>query len=167
MEVTELELRITEQEGDVRDIYLDPEEMPEACRRKKYELVHNSGMTTEEADRHILTTPIPLEFFYDIDRGLFAVEAEAGECSEVYNPYTGREIPNDNLPPKEEKSPQWRLSEITCQLEELNSELQEIWESGDFSLEDEERIENARYSIDDALAELHSIGDEENEDETL
>ncbi|MDR3266003.1 MAG: hypothetical protein LBT24_00320 [Tannerella sp.] len=93
----ELELRITEEEGDVMDIFLSPDKTPDAFRRKKHELVHCSGMTEDEAENHIAMTPIPLELFYDIDRGLFGVEAEAGECCEVYNPYTGKEIPNDNL----------------------------------------------------------------------
>jgi hypothetical protein len=161
MEANELELRIREEEGDVMEVYLNPETMPEAYRRKKHELVHNSGMTEEEADRYLLTTPIPMELFYDIDRGLFAVEAEAGEACEVYNPYTGKEILNDNLPEREEKTPRKRLDEILGELEYINGELRTIWESVDFNFADDERLENARDSIDEALAQLHSIGDKE------
>ena len=162
MEIKELEpLKIEEIVGDRLEVLLTESRFPAAYQRKKYELIHKSGMREEEAERYIETTPISLEIFYDIDRGLFGVEEEAGECCEVFNPYTGKEIPNDNLPEKEEKSPRWRLSELTSQIEDFNSGLREIWESGDFSLEDEGRIENARDSIDDALAELHSIGEEE------
>jgi hypothetical protein len=164
METNELELRITEKEGDVIELYIEPEKMPEVYRRKKHELIH-SGMTEDEADKHILTTPIVLEIFYDIDRGLFGVESGACESCEIYNPYTGREIPNDNLPPKEEKSPRKRLDEITGELENLNSELRDIWDLIDATDIDSERIENARDGIDEALSYLHCIGDSEEGEE--
>jgi hypothetical protein len=164
MEIKEFEpLKIKEETGDTVEIYLTKKYTPAACVRKMYELVHNSGMTEQEAERHLETTPVSLELFYDVDRGLFAVEEDAGECCEIFNPYTGKEIPNDNLPAKEEKSPRQRLDEIPGELENMNDELREIWEKIDFSLTDEERLENARESIDEALAELHSIGNPEEE----
>ena len=165
MAIKELEpLKIEEIVGDRLEVLLTESRFPSAYQRKKYELIHKSGMTEDEACRYLATTPLALEIFYDADRGLFAVEEEACECCEIFNPYTGREIPNDNLPPKEEKSPEWQLSEITCQLEEISSELRRIWETDSFSPTDEERIENANYSVDDALAILHCIGDAEDED---
>jgi hypothetical protein len=94
-------LRITEETGDTIAVYLLQRSTPAVWERKMYELIHQSGMTEEEAMRYMETTPVPLELFYDIDRGLFAVEEEAGECTEIYNPYTGKEIPNDNLPEKQ------------------------------------------------------------------
>jgi hypothetical protein len=164
METKQLEpLRITEETGDAIAVCLSENHTPVAWKRKKYELIRLSGMTEEEAQRHLETMPVSLELFYDIDRGLFAVEEEAGECCEIYNPYTGKEIPNDNLPEKEEKSPRQRLDEILCELENMNGELREIWEETDFPLIDDERLENARESIDEALAALHSIGDPEEE----
>lgn len=54
-------------------------------------------MSDDEAENWLLTTPIQLELFYDIGRGLFAAEVEAIDCCEIYNPYTGQEIPNENL----------------------------------------------------------------------
>lgn len=90
------ELRVTTEEGDVVDIFLCPNKMPIVYQRKKKELM-NAGMTDAEAEKHLLH-PIPLELFYDFDRGLFGVESEALDCCEIYNPYTGEEIPNDNLP---------------------------------------------------------------------
>ncbi|KAA6302818.1 MAG: hypothetical protein EZS26_000988 [Candidatus Ordinivivax streblomastigis] len=165
METNELELRITEEEGDVLELYIDKEKMPEVYRRKTHELIH-SGMTEDEADKHILTIPIVLEIFYDIDRGLFGVESGACESCDIYNPYTGKEIPNDNLPPATLPSPRQVVDRVTGELEDINSELRQAWEGGDFNMTDDERIENARESIDEALGYLHCIGDpEENEEE--
>ena len=91
-------LRITTDENDVLDIWLTIEKTPIAYNRKMKELVESSGMTKEEAEQHLAQSPIPLELLYHIGLGLFGVESEAMECSEIYSPYTGEEIPNDNLP---------------------------------------------------------------------
>lgn len=90
------ELRITEDKGDVVNIYLSPNKTPVAYQRKKKELMESCGMTGDEAERCLLH-PIPIEIFYSYDQGLFGVEAEMLTGCEVYNPYTGKEIPNDNL----------------------------------------------------------------------
>lgn len=90
------ELRITTDEGDVINVLLCPNQTPTAYARKKKELVEISGMTDVEAEIFLLQ-PIPLELFYDYNRGLFGVESEAVGEIEIYNPYTGKEIPNDNL----------------------------------------------------------------------
>lgn len=89
------ELRITTDEGDVVDIHLCPNKTPIAYQRKKKEYME-SGMTEQEAEKHLLR-PIPIELFYSYDQGLFGIEAECLASCEVYNPYTGEEIPNDNL----------------------------------------------------------------------
>lgn len=89
------ELRITIEETDIIEVQLCPNKTPIAYQRKKKELVECSGMTEEEADKYLLT-PIPLEIFYS-NQGLFGVEAECLDSCEIYNPYTGEEIPNDNL----------------------------------------------------------------------
>jgi hypothetical protein len=90
------ELRVTEEEGDVIDIWLDPVKTPTAYNRKKKELMARSGMTEDEAERCLLR-PIPIEIFYSYDQGLFGIESECLADCEVFNPYTGKEIPNDNL----------------------------------------------------------------------
>lgn len=87
-------LKITEDAGDIVEIYLSPYKHPIAYQRKKYELMNSSGMSEEEAERHILQAPFVLELFYAIDQGLFAIESEPLDSIEVYNPYTGEEIPN-------------------------------------------------------------------------
>lgn len=38
-----------------------------------------------------------MELFCDSERGIFAVEAEPLAYSPLFNPYTGEEIPNENL----------------------------------------------------------------------
>ena len=90
------ELRITEEDGDVIDVLLTPEKTPNAYKRKMHELMHVSGMTQEEAENYLLK-PIPIELFYEYGWGLFGMENEALTDIEAYSPYTGKEIPNDNL----------------------------------------------------------------------
>lgn len=53
-----------------------------------------SGLSQEEAEHIALTTPVELELFYDIGRGIFAIDAEAVGNTPLYNPYTGKEIPD-------------------------------------------------------------------------
>lgn len=89
------DLRITTEEGDVVYIELCPNKTPTAYQRKKKELI-DCGMSEQEAEKQLLR-PIPLELFYSKHQGLFGVESECLDCCEIYNPYTGKEIPNDNL----------------------------------------------------------------------
>lgn len=88
---SEKENLIITADAECIDVLLTPSETPVAYERKLYELV-NSGITEEEAKSYLLQ-PIQLELFYDYIRGLFAVESEAVDCSEIYNPYTGEEVP--------------------------------------------------------------------------
>lgn len=88
-------LKITTDEGDIVYIHLCPNKTPIAYQRKKKEHM-DFGMTEQETEKHLLC-PIPVELFYDYSRGLFGVESEALDSCEIYNPYTGEEIPNDNL----------------------------------------------------------------------
>lgn len=90
------ELRITTEEGDVVDIFLCPHKTPVAYARKKKELMESAGMTEVEAENSLLQ-PIPIELFYSYDQGLWGIESECLSSCEVYDPYTGKEIPNDNL----------------------------------------------------------------------
>ncbi len=87
------ELRITEEDGHVVDVFLKPNTQPYIAKRA--ELVR-CGMSEEDAEAWLLTTPIPLELFYT-KTGLFGVESEAVESCDIYNPYSGETIPNDNL----------------------------------------------------------------------
>lgn len=92
----EKELKIKEEEGDIIEILLTKERTPVAYERKMHELMIRCGVTRDEAEE-ILLTPIRIELFYSFDQGLFGVESEVIDSCEVFNPYTGKEIPNENL----------------------------------------------------------------------
>lgn len=92
-------LRITEESGDTFEINLDPEKHPITYQRKLDELLQQ-GWDKEEAEKYITSAPFVLEMFYDIGIGMFAIESETVENCEIYNPHTGKEIPNENLPTK-------------------------------------------------------------------
>ncbi len=49
-------------------------------------------MSRQEAEEYVRTTPICLEVYYDIGRGLFAVESETADNIEIFNPYTGETV---------------------------------------------------------------------------
>lgn len=152
-------LKITETEGDVIEIYLTQQKTPVAYARKKYELIHISGMTEEEAAKYLLKTPIPLELFYDLNVGLFGIDSEATTCSEIFNPYPGKQIPNENLPELQASSPRQTLDRIIGDLEDMNTELDNVWKEGDFTTSESSLIEDARYDIEEGLTKLHKITD--------
>jgi hypothetical protein len=85
------ELIIPATDAEIIDIYLSPENYPVAYERKVRCLM-NSGLTREEVEAIVLTTPIQMEIFYDIDRGLFAVESEPIAYIDIFNPYTGEVV---------------------------------------------------------------------------
>ena len=150
-------LRITEKEGDVLEIYLTQEKTPIAYKRKLYELVERSGLTQTEAEKHLIQVPLKLELFYDINRGAFLVESEAPESCEIFNPYTGRGIPNDNLPEVEENPIKFLDSSIG-QLLNMSGDLRtEVYDKHDFSTEHMGYIEEAIESIDEAVDKLNYI----------
>lgn len=72
---------------EVVDVRLTKQEHPNAYNTKVEELV-SAGMTREEAEDFLLM-PFCMEVFYSGDRGLFAVESDALECTPIYDPYTG------------------------------------------------------------------------------
>ena len=88
------DLIIHEAECETIDILLTPEKYPVAFNRK-VQCVMSGGMTRLEAEEYVRTTPICLEVYYDIGRGLFAVESEAVDNTEIFNPFTGKEIPKE------------------------------------------------------------------------
>lgn len=62
-------------------------------RRVKCQML--SGLSQEEAERVVSTTPMELELFYEIGLGGFAIDAEAVGNTPLYSPYTGKEIPDE------------------------------------------------------------------------
>lgn len=90
-------LKVTEEEGDFFKITLSGKETPQAFKRRVEELMQ-SGLSEAEARHNVATTPVAMELFYDCGRGMFAVESEPLLHIGIFNPYTGFEIPNENLP---------------------------------------------------------------------
>ena len=93
MESKDTSLKITP-EAETIDVFLSPSKTPVAYEKKIRELTDSSGMSKAEAEKYLLQ-PIELELFYDYDRGVFAVEAEAVGATPIFNPYTGDEIPEE------------------------------------------------------------------------
>ncbi len=76
---------------EIIKITLNEIDQPVAFKAKVDELV-KSGMSKKEAKNFVSTTPFELEVYYSPDCGLFLVESEAVESTEIYDPYTGVEM---------------------------------------------------------------------------
>lgn len=84
---------------EVINVQLCPNRTPTVYQHTLKDLIEIAGMTEQEAKDYLLQ-PIELELFYANGLGLFAVESAAVESTQIYNPYTGEEIPieEDQLP---------------------------------------------------------------------
>ena len=87
-------LTIADEVCEVIDVITTPDTYPELFRRRVKCLI-NSGLPQSEAEKFAASTPLQLELFYDIGRGGFAIDAEAVGNTPLYNPYTGKEIPDE------------------------------------------------------------------------
>jgi len=67
-------------------VTLDPEKTPIAYEQRVQSLM-TAGLD-RPASEVMALEPIELELYYDINAGLFAVEAEAVEAGTIYNPYS-------------------------------------------------------------------------------
>ncbi|MCD7795448.1 MAG: hypothetical protein LUH46_11390 [Alistipes sp.] len=85
---------ITDDVDEVVEIITTPTINPEMFRRR-VKCLMLSGLSQEKAEQTIATTPLKLSLFYDIGRGAFAIDAEAVGNALLYNPYTGKEIPDE------------------------------------------------------------------------
>lgn len=85
-------LVITDDEGEVFEVITTPTVNPEMFRRR-VKCLTLSGLSQEEAEKFVASTPLQLELFYDVGLGAFAIDAEAVGNTPLYNPYTGEEIP--------------------------------------------------------------------------
>lgn len=87
-------LAITDDYDTSIQVITTPDTNPVIFRRRvKCQML--SGLSQEEAERVISTTPMELELFYEIGLGGFAVDAEAVGNTPLYSPYTGKEIPDE------------------------------------------------------------------------
>lgn len=85
---------ITDDAGEVIEVVTTPTLNPEIFRRRVRSLML-SGLPQQEAEKFVASTPQKLELFYDVGLGAFAIDAEAVGNTPLYNPYTGKEIPDE------------------------------------------------------------------------
>ena len=85
---------ITDDVDEVVEVITTPTINSEMFRRR-VKCLMLSGLSQEKAEQTIATTPLKLSLFYDIGRGAFAIDAEAVGNATLYNPYTGKEIPDE------------------------------------------------------------------------
>lgn len=85
---------ITDDITEVIEVVTTPQINPEMFRRRVKDLTL-SGLPQEEAEKFVASTPQKLELFYDVNLGAFAIDAEAVGNTPLYNPYTGKEIPDE------------------------------------------------------------------------
>ena len=75
------------------DIKLSRENTPIAYQNNLDELMDCKAFDTQaEAEKWLRETPIELELYYEYGYGLFGVEAEAIESTEIQSPYSGAPI---------------------------------------------------------------------------
>lgn len=85
---------ITDDAGEVIEVVTTPTLNLEMFRRRVRSLML-SGLSPQEAEKVVASTPQKLELFYDVALGAFAIDAEAVGNTPLYNPYTGKEIPDE------------------------------------------------------------------------
>jgi RecB family endonuclease NucS len=73
---------------DTIEVYINENEHPQVYQAKLTELI-DSGFTEKQAKKFIFETPFVMEVYYTPSVGMFAVESEAVECIDIFNPYTG------------------------------------------------------------------------------
>ena len=76
-------------------VTLNPNKFPIAYNKKLEELI-KSGVDEDEA-KAILLRPIELELYYDMNRGMFAIESEPLQEINMFNPYTKEMLVNEEL----------------------------------------------------------------------
>lgn len=87
-------LAINDEVGEVIEVETTPDINPEMFRRRVKSLML-AGLSQQEAEKFVASTPQKLELFYDVSLGAFAIDAEAVGNTPLYNPYTGKEIPDE------------------------------------------------------------------------
>ena len=84
---------ITDDITEVIEVVTTPQINPEMFRRRVRSQML-SGLSQQEAETFVASTPLQMEL-YDVDLGAFAIDAEAVGNTPLYNPYTGKEIPDE------------------------------------------------------------------------
>jgi hypothetical protein len=73
-------------------VLLSETKNPICFKNKLNELINQAGMTEQEARNFINTTEFELEVYYEEGQGLFAVESEAVESTEIFSPYSKEQL---------------------------------------------------------------------------
>lgn len=88
------DIAITDDYGEMIEVVTTSGINPITFQRRVWCLMI-SGLSQEQAEHIASTEPMKLELFYDIGRGIFAIDAEAVGNTLLYNPYTAEEIPDE------------------------------------------------------------------------
>lgn len=78
-------LAINDEVGEVIEVGTTPDINPEMFRRCVKSLML-AGLSQQEAEKFVASTPQKLELFYDVSLGAFAIDAEAVGNTPLYNP---------------------------------------------------------------------------------
>lgn len=73
---------------EIITVHLTKEEHPIAFKRAVTNLME-SGLSEEAAEFQIMLNGFEMEVFYKEDCGLFMVESEAVDSTDIYDPYNG------------------------------------------------------------------------------
>lgn len=79
--------------GEFIDVYASPNVHPKFYKLRVEDMMR-SGLSQEVAEEAVMG-PLEMELFYDREYGAFAVEAAAVGGHKIFNPYSGKEIPNE------------------------------------------------------------------------
>lgn len=85
---------ITDDINEIVEVITTPQINSKLYRRRVRSLMQ-SGLSQSEAEKFVASTPLKLELFYDIELGGFAIDAEAVGNTPLYNPFTGKAIPDE------------------------------------------------------------------------
>lgn len=92
-DVDDSERLVITREGEFIEVYASPYVQPNFFKLRVDDQMR-SGLSQEEAEETV-SGPLEMELFYDREYGAFAVEAAAVGDYTIFNPYTGKEIPNE------------------------------------------------------------------------
>lgn len=138
------ELTVNQEEGDTFEITLTQEHTPCSYVHRVFDLM-NSGLSVEAARRAVSAAPIVMELFCDEAHGLFAVESGPLQFTELYNPFTGQEIPNDNLDgfitPAAKPQPTEGTRLVAVPADQLDTVLNYLWSEEERSWDELRREE--------------------------
>tara|TARA_B100000963_G_C22590987_1_gene655481 strand:+ start:812 stop:1081 length:270 start_codon:yes stop_codon:yes gene_type:complete len=79
------------EKAEIIELFLSKDKTPIAYQKKVAELIR-SGLSEEEAENFVSTTPFEMEFYYSDNLGLFLVECEAVDNAILVDPYSGEPL---------------------------------------------------------------------------